>query len=237
MTNWVEELLAGLERASSEREIYGRIEEAARSLGYEYCAYGLRMPWPVSRPRIYLLNNYPPAWQARYQEARYVDIDPTVKHARRSQAPVVWSDAFFADTPDLWFEAQEHGLRHGWTQSAFDSCGVAGMLTLARSHGPITPAELEQNEFKMRWLVSTTHLAMTGTLMPKLAPDTERGLTDREVEVLKWAADGKTSSEISTILVISVDTVNFHVKNAVTKLKAANKTSAVVRATMLGLLS
>ncbi|KVG72109.1 LuxR family transcriptional regulator [Burkholderia ubonensis] len=237
MTNWVEALLAGLEQAGSEREVYGWIEHAARGLGYEYCAYGLRMPWPVSRPRIHMLDNYPEAWQKRYREARYVDIDPTVKHARRSQAPIVWSDACFAATPQLWSEAQAHGLRHGWTQSAFDRCGVSGMLTLARSNGPITPAELEQKEFKMRWLVSTAHLAMTGKLLPKLAPDTERGLTDREVEVLKWAADGKTSGEISTILVISVDTVNFHVKNAVSKLKTANKTSAVVRATMLGLLS
>jgi LuxR family transcriptional regulator len=36
--------------------------------------------------------------------------------------------------------------------------------------------------------------------------------------------------------VISVDTVNFHVKNAVMKLKTTNKTAAVVRAAMLGLL-
>jgi DNA-binding CsgD family transcriptional regulator len=237
MTNWVEDLLAGLECARSERETYGLIETAARSLGFEFCEYGLRMPWPVSRPKIYMLNNHPEAWQKRYQEARYLDIDPTMKYVRRSQTPVVWSDAFFAETPELWREAQAHGLRHGWSQSTFDGCGVSGMLTLARSHQPVTQAELEQNEFKMRWLVSTAHLAMTRVLMPKLAPDTERGLTDREVEVLRWAADGKTSSEISTILLISVDTVNFHVKNAVMKLKTANKTSAVVRAAMLGLLS
>ncbi|MBU6488988.1 MAG: LuxR family transcriptional regulator, partial [Burkholderiales bacterium] len=91
-------------------------------------------------------------------------------------------------------------------------------------------------EVKMRWLVSTAHLSLKRALMPTLMDDPERGLTDREVEVLKWAADGKTSGEISKILVISVDTVNFHVKNAVTKLKTTNKTAAVVRAAMLGLL-
>ncbi|MBF3912595.1 LuxR family transcriptional regulator, partial [Burkholderia pseudomallei] len=32
-------------------------------------------------------------------------------------------------------------------------------------------------------------------------------------------------------------TVNFHVKNAILKLRTANKTAAVVRAAMLGLLS
>ncbi len=62
-------------------------------------------------------------------------------------------------------------------------------------------------------------------------------LTGREIEVLRWSASGKTSSEISEILVISVNTVNFHVKNAILKLKTANKTAAVARATMLGLLN
>jgi len=236
MKGWAEELLQALNHADSETAIYGHVEAAARTLGFEFCAYGLRAPWPLSKPRTKLLNNYPVPWQKRYQEARYIEIDPTVQHARRSQQPLLWSDAVFAKVPQMWSEAQAHGLRYGWAQSAFDSCGVGGMLTLARSSEPLGAAELAENEIKMRWLVSTAHLSFKRVLMPSLMSDPERGLTDREVEVLKWAADGKTSGEISKILVISVDTVNFHVKNAVTKLKTTNKTAAVVRAAMLGLL-
>jgi LuxR family transcriptional regulator len=55
--------------------------------------------------------------------------------------------------------------------------------------------------------------------------------------VLKWTGDGKTSSEISEILVLSTDTVNFHLKNAISKLGVANKTAAVVCAAMLGMLN
>jgi LuxR family quorum-sensing system transcriptional regulator SolR len=61
-------------------------------------------------------------------------------------------------------------------------------------------------------------------------------LTSREIEVLKWTADGKTSADISSLLDVSENTVNFHVKNAVFKLRANNKTAATVRAAMLGLL-
>ncbi len=236
MKSWAEELLHELNRTVSDTEIFTTIEGAARGLGFEFCAYGLRAPWPLSKPKTRLLSNYPEAWKKRYQEARYFDIDPTVQHARRSQSPIVWSDALFAGVPQMWREAQSHGLRYGWAQSAFDSCGVGGMLTLARSSRPLSQDELAEKEVKMRWLVNTAHLSLKRVLMPTLMADPERGLTDREVEVLKWAADGKTSGEISKILVISVDTVNFHVKNAVTKLKTANKTAAVVRAAMLGLL-
>jgi DNA-binding CsgD family transcriptional regulator len=65
----------------------------------------------------------------------------------------------------------------------------------------------------------------------------EKKLTDREIEVLKWSSYGKTSREVSEILIISVNTVNFHVKNAMMKLETANKTATVARASMLGLLS
>lgn len=61
-------------------------------------------------------------------------------------------------------------------------------------------------------------------------------LTEREIEVLRWTADGKTSADISAILTISDNTVNFHIKNAVAKLGVANKTAAVVKAALLGYL-
>ena len=49
-------------------------------------------------------------------------------------------------------------------------------------------------------------------------------------------ADGKTSGEAATILGLSERTVNFHVANVLVKLSAVNKTAAVVKAALLGLL-
>jgi DNA-binding CsgD family transcriptional regulator len=237
MTHWVEKLLLELEFAHSEREIFSKIEVAVSSLGFEFCAYGLRMPWPVSRPKVHMIDNYPESWRTRYKNARYADIDPTLRHRQCSQAPVVWGEAFFADAQQLWQEAQVHGLRYGLSQSTFDSRGASGTLAMARSDSPVTETELNQIKPKISLIVSATHLAMSRLLIPKLTIETERRLTEREVEVLKWTADGKTSGEISQILYISVDTVNFHVKNTVSKLEVANKTSAAVRAVTLGLLA
>ena len=62
-------------------------------------------------------------------------------------------------------------------------------------------------------------------------------LTARELEILGWAAKGKTASETGVILSISVDTVNFHIKNCLRKLRACNKASATVNAVRLGLLN
>lgn len=77
---------------------------------------------------------------------------------------------------------------------------------------------------------------MSRLLVPKMLPETSVQLSSREVEVLQWTGDGKTSAEVSEILNISERTVNFHIGNAMTKLNAANKTAAVVRAAILGML-
>jgi DNA-binding response OmpR family regulator len=55
-------------------------------------------------------------------------------------------------------------------------------------------------------------------------------LNDREVETLTWVARGKTSAEIAQILGLTKRTVDFHIDNARTKLDAATRTEAVIKA-------
>jgi DNA-binding NarL/FixJ family response regulator len=55
-------------------------------------------------------------------------------------------------------------------------------------------------------------------------------LNDREVETLTWAARGKTSAEIAQILGLSKRTVDFHIDNARTKLGAATRIEAAIKA-------
>jgi len=62
-------------------------------------------------------------------------------------------------------------------------------------------------------------------LWPKLVQ-----LNDREVETLTWVARGKTSAEIAQILGLTKRTVDFHIDNARTKLGAATRTQAVIKA-------
>jgi LuxR family quorum sensing-dependent transcriptional regulator len=60
-------------------------------------------------------------------------------------------------------------------------------------------------------------------------------LNDREVEILKWTAEGKTSPEIARITGLSEHTVNHYATIATKKLGCSNRTQAVVYAIRLGL--
>jgi DNA-binding NarL/FixJ family response regulator len=55
-------------------------------------------------------------------------------------------------------------------------------------------------------------------------------LTQREVEMLTWAARGKTRDEIAEIVGISRRTVEYHLENARAKLGVATRIQAVVKA-------
>ncbi|MDZ4372786.1 MAG: helix-turn-helix transcriptional regulator [Phenylobacterium sp.] len=59
-------------------------------------------------------------------------------------------------------------------------------------------------------------------------------LTRREIQVLKWAAAGKTDAEIASLVTISLPTVRFHLKNASRKLGAGGRSQAIQRAATFG---
>jgi len=61
-------------------------------------------------------------------------------------------------------------------------------------------------------------------------------LTPQELECLKWCKDGKTNWEISEILKVSSKTVEFHLKNTMRKLGAANRITAVIVAIREGII-
>lgn len=237
MNDWSGDLLHSLTDAPDEHALFERVLQVALELGFEQCAYGLRAPLPVSNPKTILISNYSAEWRQRYLEAEYIRIDPTVHHGRRSQVPIVWTDSLFAGAPALWSEARSSGLCVGRAQSSFDARGVGGLLTLSRSQDPLSENELRAKNSQMSWLANVAHFAFSRLLAPRINPLNLAALTKREIEVLKWTADGKTSFDTAEILNVEVDTVNFHLKNAVAKLGASNRTSAVVQAVSLGLLN
>jgi len=62
------------------------------------------------------------------------------------------------------------------------------------------------------------------------APLEALGLTPREAEVLLWVAQGKSNSEISTILGTAENTVKKHLQNLFEKLGIESRNAATVRA-------
>jgi LuxR family quorum sensing-dependent transcriptional regulator len=65
-------------------------------------------------------------------------------------------------------------------------------------------------------------------------PERPGELSSRERSVVELSAQGKTASEIASVLKISQRTVHAHLQNASEKLRASNKTQTVVEAMIYG---
>lgn len=146
-------------------------------------------------------------------------------------------DAMLARGPQLWRHAQEFGLclDGAWPTCAHPSLRCALLLIVDASDSN-SDSEQKKSEIRMRWLACVAHLALDRQLVVRNSPSHQSPLTERELDVLRWTAHGKTSSDISQLLSLSEHTVNFHIRNVITKLHTTNKTAAAVRAALLGWL-
>ena len=61
-------------------------------------------------------------------------------------------------------------------------------------------------------------------------------ITKREIEALKWSAEGKNVEDIAILMRISAETVKAHLDSARYKLQALNRVHAVTKALRAGLI-
>ena len=85
--------------------------------------------------------------------------------------------------------------------------------------------------------VRSAALLKTAQSVPARVPDFPDGLTQREVDVIRLVAAGRTDREIADELVIAVRTVTTHVGNILNKTGAANRAEAASFANQRGLVT
>jgi DNA-binding NarL/FixJ family response regulator len=93
------------------------------------------------------------------------------------------------------------------------------------------------NELGMRPLMERVAARLDGLAVgPPPAPAYPDGLTQREVEVLRLVASGKTSAEIAAKLVLSRRTVERHISNIYVKTNSHSRSEATAFAFTHGLM-
>lgn len=216
--------------------VFELVAAKARELGFEYCAFGMKLPLPLATPQIILRNDYSELWRSQYESQGYLGVDPVVRHGLVSDTPIIWSNDVFRDAADLWEDANAHGLSHGIGQARRLGNGTVGMLNISRGADKISPLEARKLSLDLAMMTEMLLVTEARAATLRQIPESLARLNLREKEVLQWTADGKTSSEIAQILNISTATVNFHINKSLGKLNAVNKTQAVVKAMVLGLI-
>lgn len=187
----------------------------------------------------------PSAWSSRYRQANHAAADPRVTLTVRRIAPVIWDSADLdGDAAQRRFlaEAARHGIRSGVAVSFRERAGARAIVALDSAASPFSEARCASLAARLGELMLFAAALHEHVLQPRLirldkAPKPRAsGLTSRERECLRMAANGLTSGDIGDKLSIAERTVNFHMRNALRKLDALNRPEAIAKALAGGML-
>jgi LuxR family maltose regulon positive regulatory protein len=131
--------------------------------------------------------------------------------------------------------------RHGYVRVLADE-GAPMRVLLAQLPAARPGQQPAARRFDPRYLAALSRACGPTDAVPPqrraaaAPPGLAEPLTDRELEVLRLLAAGKSNQRIAHDLVVALDTVKKHVTHVLGKLGAANRTEAVARARELGLI-
>lgn len=228
-------------RLQSLDEITQLCRRYSHQMGFDDFIYALRIPTQFSESRVVVINGYPDAWLERYWEQDYAQHDPVVAFCSQRTLPVLWKDLMMDKhslSAKVMNEAAEFGLKAGVSMPVHSPQGEMGILSCTLDNcSQKSNRELIQEAVPYVQLMASHLHEAVRRVLALAGTESREPLTFREQECLRWAADGKTSWEISQLLGISERTVNFHLNNSMIKMDVCNRQHAIARAILHGLIN
>ena len=242
-----EETITEINRAENTNELRSSLQKYIQNKGFESYSFLNNSNHGESNPVI--ISTITEAWANDYRSNNFIDVDPCLPKARVSNLPFQWAEANFkkfknnkkSRAMQLMDAARDNNLKEGLVIPVHytDKLGIyySAICTFfwsSKKEKFLKRLFLDQHEMHMV-LIYWAHKMMdlTGPQKPFIAAS---NLTEREIEILTWAAQGKTAHDTAMILNISIPTVNTHIASSIGKLNASNKTHATAIALSTGII-
>ena len=219
--------------APSANEAAAHFFAAMAPLGASYCQARLyrRPAAPLTSANHFsaggrVFVEAPPDWPLS-EAGRYVCFqqNPLLRPIRENRTGYAFSD--FAPREDPAFGAYWEALAEAGIGEALCATSYGAEASIASVHLGFKDPAFTAREAKE---IQLAGLMLTERLLQFAPPAGARPqLSQRELDALGFAAEGKTDWEISVILGLSEATARFHVDNGRRKLGAVNRVQAVAR--------
>lgn len=238
------ELALQLHAASTNDEAARILSAEISKFGFSGFVYALMPTIPGGNQVEYLnINTLDPKWMSFYLGQKLYEYDFPAKHCFQAKHPLFWSK--------MYQEIENGTIRGRWAEVSLvgKEWGVGNGYTIPLLHvgaynagiSLIADADASvQEQDRLFTAFQPQILALTDTFHAivdhRSIAAAHYKLSKRQIEVLKWAAEGLLKDAIAYRLNLSVHTVDKHLQKARQRLGAATTTQAVARAVSLGLL-
>lgn len=254
----LEEKIAAIESCSTFDELKAAMQRMAEDYGFAAFDF-----LDVGQPHLELpfhSGTSGERWEQEYISNNFLHVDPVIAKVRRSIVPFIWGSIPLeghrvgrkSGAVKTFEAARDHGFTEGFVVPIHFADAVGRRYSSSVTFfwkDPVQKFTFMLSRKRHELLVITIYwvqkaVDLIGTEHRRSGPVHRTDahvnggitLTDRERQVLAWAARGKTTSETADILKLSDETVEGYIRNGIRKLSASNKTQAAVKAVYLGLI-
>jgi DNA-binding CsgD family transcriptional regulator len=217
-----------------------RLVRFAHELGFGIISGLLVVEQPAGRTATFQLGNTPEAFQSTFANTSIGQRDPVLRRLKRLSAPFVYDQSTYVNeqAADLWDMQALFGYKTGIAMALHLPGGRHFVMGVDREQ-PLPTDDLVLTRMMADLQLLAVHAQ--DSVIRLLAPQVQESqpllrLTDREIEILKWTAAGKSSWAVSQILNLSEHNVKYHIKRILVKLEVSSKHQAAAKARLLGLI-
>jgi DNA-binding CsgD family transcriptional regulator len=230
-------------KALTNEELFSIFKETLLSLGYKQVTYNI-ITDHISlglKGQYGIMKECPDDWFDYYFDKGYQHIDPRFQFGFAYKTTFLWNQIEnFLDLSKkekkILNELDDMHYHNGIVVPIFGVTGEISALTISRDFKDTDPnsnvlslIHAVANQFHLSYL----HLNRNKQLYSGI----KWHLTFREKEILQWCAHGKGNWEISKILSISENGIEYHLKNIYRKMGVNNRFSAVINAVKSGFIT
>ena len=236
-----EDYLQSANRADTPEQLFDIFTASMSKFGYDKCLFGLLTNHNDIglKAGVGVIENYPVDWMRYYFDHKFDRVDPIVTYGAHQPGAFLWKEipdrvALKPIQKKCLSLGIEAGLHNGMSVPLRGKNSQMAGISLATS---------EKNDachFDPDLITAYCHhfyVAYKRLHKKQSAVPQNIVLTEKEREVLTWAASGKTDEEIGEILSMSKHTVNLHFRHIFEKIGANNRILAVVKALTVGIIS
>ena len=232
-----DQIFQSIEKAESLAALWALIVRHFRSNGFEALAYILFDHGNVAQVTALFEFGFPSEILNTYAALGYGRNDATLRVAMATGSPVLRSkvvEQYTLSREETWHRSVMDGLgvREVLAMPLYGPHARNALVSLGRAKAPDT---FEKADFVALQMVAQAAHLKALNIRP-LPIDESAVLSLREVEILRWVAQGKSNGVIAEILSISPGTVDTYLRRIFEKLDVADRTSAAVKGVAMGLI-